>query len=852
LRKYHSSYPNLAISDGWGVQHGGFTFCIDPPSDGGTQDHHFDSDVDLQLNSGGCLKAPAAVTVRVTHTNTVGCARLYGTEMLQLDVAGGDLPPGMMIRQSPTKRSFGQLRVQPAQGGGYLMASFFDLWTELSLDGGQTWTLATNSTRMALTNNSPEVFSLTNHLPALDSRYRTTDVTSFCTNGICCTNGILLSNIVHSSFTANIPPPPLGSNTVHSFGSQVAFQISLDGGLTFTPQQAPGAVTVFVNHTRDIEGTQYFDTQMLQLDISGGTLPAGVRVRQSPSRPSIGKTHLRSVPGGFKLSSYFDIYTELSLDGGATWKPACCPEHMALDAPPTDYPSTIASLNPAGYWRLNETTQPPSQLTANNLGTLGPAANGTYLGGTPGVTGALAGSSDTAARFNGAVRVPNQPPFGVTAPFTVEAWLQATATTTGTPCPISCGTFGTNRSGWLIYQTASSWNLRMYNGVGANMAVSVNAGGAPVPNVWYHIAAVYDGGSAATLYVNGNPTTAALTSPFAPDLNGPLTLGMRSDNAFPWPGSVDEFVYYPMPLSGSEIQLHFQVGLNPVPPIPYDQLIESQNPLIYLRLDEPALPLAGNSGSLGGSANGTYEPLTLPGLPGVPLGGFGLGNFGCQFGGFGGYIDIPGTGLDLTGPVTVVAWVQAEPANGTFQTIVGKGDTSYRLDFDTLGHPRFADGQANPDVIGPMKIDDGQWHFLAGVYDGFANNHLYVDGLLAGSGPATAPIAGNPGDVWIGGAPDYGTGRLFHGLVDEVSIFPYALSAGQLQQVFAAASLAPTLQLSGDISLRNLGPQLQLVWCSGTLQMADDPAGPFTDMMGVSSPFTFTPVEARKFYRVKH
>jgi hypothetical protein len=74
LMNYHSSYPDLSISEGWGVSHGGFTACIDPPASGGTQDHHFDSSVDLHLVSGGCLRAPAAVRVRLRRCEKIGLA----------------------------------------------------------------------------------------------------------------------------------------------------------------------------------------------------------------------------------------------------------------------------------------------------------------------------------------------------------------------------------------------------------------------------------------------------------------------------------------------------------------------------------------------------------------------------------------------------------------------------------------------------------------------------------------------------------------------------------------------------------------------------------------------------------
>src|SRR5439155_12330445 len=106
----------------------------------------------------------------------------------------------------------------------------------------------------------------------------------------------------------------------------------------------------------------------------------------------------------------------------------------------SSYSGIVSSFSPLGYWRLNETTQPPTTLVASNRGTLGATGNGTYFGGNPGAPGALRGSADTAARFNGAVVVPYIPALSLNAPFTVEGWFKAAATTTSTPCPLSCAT----------------------------------------------------------------------------------------------------------------------------------------------------------------------------------------------------------------------------------------------------------------------------------------------------------------------------------------------------------------------------------------------------------------------------
>ena len=44
-------------------------------------------------------------------------------------------------------------------------------------------------------------------------------------------------------------------------------------------------------------------------------------VRESPSKASLGRTSVRTTSSGYDVSSFFDIFTEVSLDGGATWSP---------------------------------------------------------------------------------------------------------------------------------------------------------------------------------------------------------------------------------------------------------------------------------------------------------------------------------------------------------------------------------------------------------------------------------------------------------------------------------------------------------------------------------------------------
>ena len=142
----------------------------------------------------------------------------------------------------------------------------------------------------------------------------------------------------HRRFSQSFPPPPLGSNQVHSFSSQLDIPFSTDGGRTFTLFSASADVTVAIHHVLDVGGTEYYDTEMLALS-SKITRPDGSMffARESPSRASLGQTTLRRLGagaggpiGGYAIGSFFDIWTELSFDG-SNWIASSTPVRVELE-----------------------------------------------------------------------------------------------------------------------------------------------------------------------------------------------------------------------------------------------------------------------------------------------------------------------------------------------------------------------------------------------------------------------------------------------------------------------------------------------------------------------------------------
>jgi hypothetical protein len=222
-------------------------------------------------------------------------------------------------------------------------------------------------------------------------------------------------------------------------------------------------------------------------------------------------------------------------------------------------------------------------------------------------------------------------------------------------------------------------------------------------------------------------------------------------------------------------------------PSQYGSNILALNPVSYWPLNEPSGVIAFD---LASGYDGTYVGNCVLNQPGIPLSAAAVSNVSVLFDGTSAYVDIPAgkTALNIKGPLTMMQWVLT-PSGGEsgFPTSFGHSDNGYRLDVAPTANAHFAD--AGPDVTDPNPINDGNWHMLVGVYDG-VNQHLYVDGVaVGGESPGEPP--GNQIDLWIGGAPDYGTSRLFAGNISQCAIFTNALTAAQVQGLYNAAELPP-------------------------------------------------------------
>lgn len=188
---------------------------------------------------------------------------------------------------------------------------------------------------------------------------------------------------------------------------------------------------------------------------------------------------------------------------------------------------------------------------------------------------------------------------------------------------------------------------------------------------------------------------------------------------------------------------------------------------LYIRVWEP-----------GNDATVTYDiaawSATLPTNPGVSL----------NFDGTNDYVELPNeSNFNFTSSITVEAWVRVTTFNKDWQAIVTKGDRSWRIArYSNTNQVNFALTPVG-NVTSTVSINDGNWHHVAGTYDG-ATMKIYVDGVLENQLSVTATIANSSYNVAIGENLQ-ATGRSFHGSIDEVRIWGVSRTESEISNSYS-------------------------------------------------------------------
>ena len=221
------------------------------------------------------------------------------------------------------------------------------------------------------------------------------------------------------------------------------------------------------------------------------------------------------------------------------------------------------------------------------------------------------------------------------------------------------------------------------------------------------------------------------------------------------------------------------------------QVIESQ-PLAYWRLGETSGTVAANSGTLGASANGTYQNGVTPGIAGPrppQFNGFEADNTAAQFDGVNDYVGGPGGLLDNRSSFTMAGWIRPTGAQGSRTGLFGQNDD---IEFGFINGTTIELWTPVGQIDTAYPFANNEWHHICAAGTGQALE-LYYDGNLAAASSGSVSSYGASGfNFNIGGGGVFDpTGNPFLGQIDEVAVWDRALAADEIARLLQSGSATP-------------------------------------------------------------
>lgn len=405
-----------------------------------------------------------------------------------------------------------------------------------------------------------------------------------------------------------------------------------------------------------------------------------------------------------------------------------------------------------GYWKMDENTANTcTGGTNDSCDSSGNANDGAWNGDVAATTGKF-GNGTTYDGTGDYISLSSSISSGTE--HTISFWMNSSYTSS----QILVGGSGSN---WVIWSQSSSNLYYSQNGTTANLC---NPGG-HVDGTWRHIT-VTRKDTNVKFFNNGlQVCTITLANNTTQTINA---IGSRGDGTTNYDGRFDDFRVYNRTLSPAEVQQLYSFAPGPVG---------------YWKMDENTgqsmNDISGNdnTGNIGDTTSSEASDATWT-----------TGKYGSalQSNGTSTWSEIPDTDtIDFAynKDFSVGFWVK-NIGGGTDDAIVekwaGSGGYPYAFRYGAGNSVRFVryDSSVFPLIDGTKTINDSAWHYIAGVKDG-STLRLYIDGVADGTvTDTTTGTTTNSSAIYLGMRGD--GNEKFNGSVDDVKIYNYARTSGQI------------------------------------------------------------------------